>query len=74
MQVDYSGFSTINTQRFGQHFVGKVANPNDVLLWQKSSARKAQVGIVFCNIIHGAQDLVVSYSCHGSHGLTACMS
>ncbi len=23
-QVDYSGFSTINTQRFGQKFVGKV--------------------------------------------------
>ncbi len=44
MQVDYSGFSTINTQRFGQHFVGKVANPNDVLLWQKSAARRAKVG------------------------------
>ncbi|KAK9844671.1 hypothetical protein WJX74_005353 [Apatococcus lobatus] len=42
LRVDYSGFSTINTQRFGQHFVGKVANPNDVLLWQKAAARRVK--------------------------------
>lgn len=35
LQVDYTGFSTINVQRFGQKFVGKVANPHDVLLWHK---------------------------------------
>jgi double-strand break repair protein MRE11 len=29
--VDYSGgFSTCNPQRFGQRFVGKLANPNDI--------------------------------------------
>ena len=44
LQVDYSGFSTINTQRFGQKFVGKVANPNDMVLWQQAAARKAKVG------------------------------
>lgn len=33
--MDYTGFSTINVQRFGQKFVGKVANPHDVLLWHK---------------------------------------
>lgn len=42
LQVDYSGFSTINTQRFGQKFVGKVANPNDMVLWQKAPQRKAK--------------------------------
>ncbi|KAL4422894.1 hypothetical protein ABPG75_009091 [Micractinium tetrahymenae] len=42
LRVDYSGFSTINTQRFGQKFVGKVANPNDMVLWQKAPQRKAK--------------------------------
>ncbi|PSC71365.1 Double-strand break repair MRE11 [Micractinium conductrix] len=42
LRVDYSGFSTINTQRFGQKFVGKVANPNDIVLWQKAPQRKAK--------------------------------
>lgn len=41
-QVDYSGFSTINTQRFGQKFVGKVANPHDMVLWQKAPQRRAK--------------------------------
>ena len=41
LRVDYSGgFSTINTQRFGQKFVGKVANPHDVLLFHKSSVKR----------------------------------
>lgn len=44
LRVDYTGFSTINAQRFGQKFVGKVANPHDILLWQKAAARKAKVG------------------------------
>lgn len=43
MQVDYTGFSTINAQRFGQKFVGKVANPHDMLLWHKSTTRKPKV-------------------------------
>ncbi|KAL3696516.1 hypothetical protein R1sor_010592 [Riccia sorocarpa] len=37
LRVDYTGFTTINPQRFGQKFVGKVANPNDILLFTKSS-------------------------------------
>ena len=40
LRVDYTGFSTINAQRFGQRFVGKVANPHDLLLFQKAPARK----------------------------------
>ena len=43
LQVDYTGFSTINPQRFGQKFVGKVANPHDMLLWQKAAVKKAKV-------------------------------
>jgi double-strand break repair protein MRE11 len=40
--VDYTGFNTINSQRFGQRFVGKVANPHDILLWSKSAVRKSK--------------------------------
>lgn len=41
LRVDYSGgFSTINGQRFGQKFVGKVANPNDLLQFFKSAVRR----------------------------------
>jgi double-strand break repair protein MRE11 len=41
LRVDYSGgFSTINGQRFGQKFVGKVANPNDLLQFHKSAVRR----------------------------------
>ena len=42
--MDYSGFSTINTQRFGQTFVGRVANPHDMILWHKAPARRQKVG------------------------------
>ena len=41
-QVDYTGFCTINAQRFGQKFVGRVANPHDLLLFSKAAARKAK--------------------------------
>lgn len=44
LRVDYTGFSTINTQRFGTRFVGQVANPHDIVLWQKPPARRARVG------------------------------
>lgn len=40
LRVDYTGFTTINTQRFGQKFVGKVANPHDIVIWYKSPARR----------------------------------
>lgn len=45
LQVDYTGFSTINAQRFGQKFVGRVANPHDMLTWAKSIPRKCD-GVV----------------------------
>lgn len=41
IKVDYSGFMTINPQRFGQKYVGKVANPQDILIFSKS-AKKAK--------------------------------
>uniref|UniRef100_A0A5B7B710 Double-strand break repair protein n=1 Tax=Davidia involucrata TaxID=16924 RepID=A0A5B7B710_DAVIN len=37
VKVDYSGFMTINPQRFGQKYVGKVANPQDILIFSKAS-------------------------------------
>ena len=41
LRVDYTGgFSTINAQRFGQKFVGKVANPNDIIQFHKSAVRR----------------------------------
>ncbi|CAO2205929.1 unnamed protein product [Urochloa humidicola] len=39
IKVDYSGFSTINSKQFGQKYVGKVANPQDILLFKKSGKR-----------------------------------
>ncbi len=39
-QVDYTGFTTINAQRFGQKFVGKVANPHDMLTWTKALSKR----------------------------------
>lgn len=43
LRVDYTGFTTVNTQRFGQQFVGKVANPQDILFFTKTGARKTKV-------------------------------
>ena len=51
-RVDYTGFSTINTQRFGARFVGRVANPHDIILWQRAAQRRNKVrgllGEVWC--------------------------
>jgi double-strand break repair protein MRE11 len=46
LRVDAGGFQTINVQQFGQDFVGKVANPDSVLLFQKHQAKKLPSGIV----------------------------
>lgn len=43
LRVDYTGFSTMSTQRFGQKFVGKIANPTDVLHWHKAAPKKVKV-------------------------------
>ncbi|KAJ3675665.1 hypothetical protein LUZ60_004707 [Juncus effusus] len=40
VKVDYSGFSTINPQRFGQKYVGKVANPQDILIFSKAAKKR----------------------------------
>lgn len=40
IKVDYSGFMTINPQRFGQKYVGKVANPQDILIFSKSVKKR----------------------------------
>ncbi|KAI5412038.1 meiotic recombination [Lathyrus oleraceus] len=44
IKVDYSGFMTINPQRFGQKYVGKVANPQDILIFSKASKLEKGVG------------------------------
>ncbi|RAL44580.1 hypothetical protein DM860_003339 [Cuscuta australis] len=46
VKVDYSGFMTINPQRFGQKYVGKVANPQDVLIFSKSTKKGHREGAV----------------------------
>jgi len=35
LRVEYTGHTTISAMRFGQKFVGKVANPDDILLFYK---------------------------------------
>ena len=35
LKVEYTGFTSFNTQRFGQPFVGRVANPKDILLFHR---------------------------------------
>lgn len=46
LRVDYTGFSTINPQVFAQKFVNKVANPQDILMWQKPVRRRDRPGNV----------------------------
>ena len=41
LRVDLTGgFQSINVQKFGQKFVGKVANPSDMLLFHKSKKKR----------------------------------
>ncbi|PPS07460.1 hypothetical protein GOBAR_AA13202 [Gossypium barbadense] len=46
VKVDYSGFMTINPQRLGQKYVGKVANPQDILIFSKASRRSQKEALV----------------------------
>ncbi len=62
--MDYTGFSTINAQRFGQKFVGKVANPHDILLWHKAPVRKAKVRVT---APHGLVDMPANCPPHVKH-------
>lgn len=43
LRIDYTGFSTIHSQRFGQKLVGRVANPQDALHWSKAKPRTKKV-------------------------------
>eukprot|EP01124_Arcella_intermedia_P010158 TRINITY_DN16696_c0_g2_i2.p1 TRINITY_DN16696_c0_g2~~TRINITY_DN16696_c0_g2_i2.p1 ORF type:complete len:688 (-),score=206.17 TRINITY_DN16696_c0_g2_i2:44-2107(-) len=43
LKVDYTGYSTISVPRFGQQFVGKVANPKDILLFHRRKNTKSGV-------------------------------
>lgn len=49
IRVEHTGFSTLSNQRFGAHFVGQVANPEDILLFHrrkdpsKATTRKNKV-------------------------------
>ena len=43
-QVDLCGFPAINDQRFGTHFVNRVANPGSMLHMPRRSARRATGG------------------------------
>jgi hypothetical protein len=58
LRVDYSGFSTINTQSFAQQFMNKVANPQDLLMWQKSaSRRKGRDGLLVPAVVPAAAEV-----------------
>ncbi|KAL5199511.1 hypothetical protein ABZP36_020714 [Zizania latifolia] len=39
VKADYSGFSTIILQLFGHKYIGKVANPNDILVFSGSTQK-----------------------------------
>jgi len=40
IKVDYTGFSLLNPSRFGQAFVGRVANPKDILNFHRAKKTK----------------------------------
>lgn len=52
LRVDYTGFSTINAQRFGQRFVNKVANPQDLLIWHKAAVRRYSLSLTDREVVH----------------------
>lgn len=58
LRVDYEGFPLINPQRFGAQFVGKVANPSEILLLTK----KKKEGIKGSNDYDPFQQLFASGS------------
>lgn len=51
LRVDYTGFTTIHTLRFGQRFVNRVANPNDILLWHKTTERCGSPSLLFLSVV-----------------------
>ncbi len=43
LKVEHTGFPTPNPQRFGQRFVGRVANPNEILLFYRKRSTTSSV-------------------------------
>lgn len=41
LRVESEGFAALNVQRFGQKFVGNVANPSDLLLFSRTKKEKS---------------------------------
>ena len=41
LRVEHTEFESFNTQRFGQQFVGKVANPKDILHFHRKRSSKS---------------------------------
>lgn len=44
LRVEYSGFPKIRSTQFGQNFVSKVANPEDILLFYKKKKKSSSSG------------------------------
>jgi double-strand break repair protein MRE11 len=44
LRVDYSGYTTCNTQKFGNRFVGRVANPTSLITWHRKPVKRAAGG------------------------------
>ena len=45
VRVEHAGYKTLTVQRFGTAFVGRVANPGDILLfWRRPRSRAAAGG------------------------------
>lgn len=61
LKVEYTGYSTINPQRFGQRFVTRVANPNDILLFYKTRKTSSKSAQFLSFIPFGSPSLSLSF-------------
>lgn len=53
LRVESDGFTNLHVQRFGQKFVGNVANPGDLLLFAKQKREKSALGSVKASVNKG---------------------
>ena len=56
LRVDYTGFSTVNPQLFAQQFVDRVANAQDILMWQKAAQKKDKSGRMLPEVMISAAE------------------
>merc|ERR1712048_1017176 len=42
LRVDHSKFAKLRSAQFGQNFLGKVANPDDILLFHRRAGKKKE--------------------------------